>query len=94
MSSARGPWRRRAAATASKTLARALGRRAHLVGVQPDVELGEVEAEQLDPPLERGEPPGRDARAAVRLEAAADHAEVGEQLRRASVPSLVEPRTT
>ena len=62
VSSARAPWRARAAATASKTLARPLGRLPHLARVKPDVELREVEAEQLDAPLERGEPAVRDPR--------------------------------
>ena len=74
VSSARAPCRRRAAATAAKTPRGALVGRVHLVCVQAHVELREVEAEQLDPALERGEPPPRHARRAGGVEAAADHA--------------------
>ncbi len=61
-------------------LAGPLARRAQLAGVEADVELGQMEAEELDPPLDSGEPSGGDAVAAVGLEAAAEHREVGEQL--------------
>ena len=53
-------------------LARALA--LELARVQPHVELRDVEAEDLDLPLERGDAAVGDAAAAVRLEARADHA--------------------
>ncbi len=51
-----------------------------LVGVQPDVERSQLEAEELDPAYELGHPPVRDAGAAILLEAARDDPQVLEQL--------------
>jgi hypothetical protein len=51
-----------------------------LVGVQAHVELREVEAEQLDPAPERGQPSVRHALRPVRAQARVDHREVGREV--------------
>ena len=45
-----------------------------------DVELGEVEAEELDTTAKRGEPSVRDTRRLPASQAAVDHVEVGGEL--------------
>ena len=79
------PCRARAAATASNTSRVALRRLADLARVEPDVELRQMEAEQLDAPLERRQS-RRSAMRAPRFASrlSPDHAEVGEQVRRPS----------
>ena len=61
-----------------------------LVGMEPHVELGEMEAEDLDPPSKRCKAPGRDACAPVGLEAAREHVQIREQLGRTVVPVVTE----
>ncbi len=51
-----------------------------LLGVEADVELGHVEAEELDPPAEAGKPPVGDSLSPVRAQAAVDDVEVGLEL--------------
>src|SRR5581483_6270259 len=58
---------------------RARGRPAQLPRVQANVELGEVEAEELDPSPELGEAAICEPLAAVRAQAPVDQLEVGEQ---------------
>ena len=58
------------------------GARSQLVRVNADVELGEVEAEELDPAAQRGQPPVGDASRRALTEAPVDHGEIGRELAR------------
>ena len=70
---------------------RAVGRRAHLARVEAHVELRHVEPEQRHAALQRGERPVGHAFAAIRLEAAPDHREIGGECLRGVVPVVLEP---
>src|SRR2546430_13912029 len=59
--------------------------------MQPDVELREVEAEELDAPPQLGEPAARDPRAAILLEAPSHHVDVVEQGVGVRVARVAEP---
>src|SRR2546426_12518473 len=59
--------------------------------MEPHVELGEVEAEELDSPPQGRQPAGRDARATVSREAPGEHVEICQQLGRAVVAVVSEP---
>src|SRR5438132_13999611 len=59
--------------------------------MQPDVELREVEAEELDAPPQFGEPAARDPRAAILLEAPSHHVDVVEQGVGVRVALVAEP---
>ena len=62
-----------------------------VAGMQSYVELREVEPEDLDHPLEPRDAAVRDASAAVRVQAVANQADVGEQAIRVRVPAVTEP---
>ena len=61
------------------------GRAAELLGVQPDVELRQMEPEELDPAAEGGQPSVGEPCAPVRPQAAVDDVEVGRKLGRRGV---------
>ena len=62
--------------------------------VQSQVELGDVEAEELDHPLEPGDSPLADAAPAVGREARADRAQVVEQVGRPAIVRRCRDATT
>ena len=59
--------------------------------MEANVELGDVEAEDLDATAQAGEPPVRDPLAAVRAQAAVDDLEVGHELVGPPVAVVPEP---
>src|SRR3954452_24108316 len=59
--------------------------------MEPYVELGEVEAEDLDPSPQGRQTAGRDARAMVSRQAPGEHVEIREQLGGAVVTVVSEP---
>ena len=69
----------------SDRLASTLGRRAEILGVKTNVELGEVEAEELDTTPQRGEPPVRDAIRTAGTKAPVENVEIGRERRRRRV---------
>ncbi len=79
VSSAREPWRARAARHRPERLVQALVGGGELIGVHADVELRDVEAEQLDAAAQVGELAVRDARAAVGAEARVHQLEIEQQ---------------
>ncbi len=64
---------------------------AKLGRMEAGVELGDVEAEELDPPAKTGQTPVRDPAAPVRAQAAVDDVEIGLQLLDPSVALVAEP---
>ena len=74
----------------SQRVVRPRARLAQLARMQPQVELGKMEAEDLDSPPQRCEPAGRDARSPVRRQAAREHVEIREQLGGTVVPAVSE----